>query len=132
MQFPYFGAQNLFTRLFLIIKALGRQKMRFYRSRPTEFPLIAPPPHGTENGIFHILSLEEQIGVTKPPILGARVSFVRLFLMIQALGRQKMRYSMSRPPKFLSLRVHSLPRYPKWVFFLPRSGMAIMGHNHII
>ena len=99
------GALNSFMRLFLIIKALGRQKMRFSGSKPPEFlSLLVHSLPWYRKCVLTLPRSGRTIGGCSPPILGALNSFIRLFSIHQAMGRQKICFSRSKSTEFPFIR----------------------------
>ena len=61
---------------------------------------MVTPSHGTENEFFPFRIPVGQLGDAAPLFWGTLNSFLRLFSLHQAMGRQKIRLSGSRPKGF--------------------------------
>ena len=90
---PNLGVLSSIDSLMLINQALGHPKMRFWESRPTEFPFIhTTPSNGAENRFFHLVSPAGHFRYPPTPILWVLNSIISLILINQALGNPKMRF----------------------------------------
>ena len=123
---PILGVLNSIMSLILINQALGHPKMRFPRSRPTEFPFHHHPlpPKRCRKWVFSPREPGRALQVPTPPILEVLNSIMSLILINQALGHPKMRFSGSRPTEFPF--IHPPPqRCRKWVFSPREPGRAL-------
>ena len=97
---PILGALNSCPRLFCIHQAMGRQKMCFYSYQTGRFSVYLPSSPPYRKWGFSPSQSGRAIWVRNPPILGALISFMRLFLLSKSTGASKNTFSRSTPTEF--------------------------------